>query len=428
MEKTKKDKKEITLSSDILTEISNLKTSDKNEDSLNNSNSLIQLTNENSLNLIKKNSNKIHINKFNNYIKIDNAQKNNDDFRLKKYSSMSRETQLKIFIPLVSAKILIPVFYMQTYIIYSFEDEEDQNYCKYSVWILISLIFICYFLSVFTPSTQTNVDKYFDKNNSVLMVRKDNPGNELQNLNFYQWTDCAFCNSKKFIRSSHCRICNKCILLRDHHCPYIGNCIGFKNFQYFSNFLFWADLGILFYLISTIKFYFYSDLSKNIKIPLYVKIFQFIDLFFSCLFIIQLTLLMGNLFINLYNNTTQLENMRGQFIEYYYPFIPCKKDYSNEIIKPVFNKYNIGFLAHLYYLIGPTPFHFIFPLPKNNNNYILNENCPVFKTIKMPDRLELFKYMVKKDSSKINLLNNEESSPEAYIKTCHQYYDGIKFL
>ena len=315
---------------------------------------------------------------------------------------------------------------MLNYIIYSFENEEDQKYCKYSVWILVSLIFLCYFLSVFTPSTQTNVDKYFDKRNNIFMSRIDNPGNELQNLNFYQWTDCAFCNSKKFIRSSHCRICNKCILLRDHHCPYIGNCVGFKNFQYFCNFLFWGDLGLLFYMISTIKFYF-SNSSKSIKIPSILKIFQYIDLFFSCFFIIQLFLLMISLFINLYNNTTQLEKMRGHFIENFYPCIQSKKDYSKHIFKPEYNQYNIGFLAHLYYLIGPTPFHFIFPLPKNKN-YILNESCPVFQKIKMPDRLELYKYMVKKDSNNINILNNDDSSPETYIKTCHQYYDGKKFI
>ena len=420
METTKKGKGKIALSSDIVTENSNLKSSDKNDDSMNNSNSLIQLTTENSLNLIKKNNNNINI-------AIDNILKDNADFRPKNFSTISRKSQLKIFIPLVSAKILIPVFYMLNYIIYCFENEEDQKYCKCSVWILVSLIFLCYFLSVFTPSTQTNVDKYFDKNNSIFMARKDNPGNELQNLNFFQWTDCVFCNSKKFIRSSHCRVCNKCILLRDHHCPYIGNCVGFKNFQYFFNFLFWADLGILFYMISTVKFYFFSDLSKNIKIPTYLKIFQYIDLFFCCIFVIQLLLLMGNLFINLYNNTTQLESMRGQIIEYFYPCFKCKKNYSKHTIKPEFNQYNIGFLAHLYYLIGPTPFHFIFPLPKNSD-YILNESCPVFKKIKMPDRLEIFKYMVKKDSSQINILNNEESSPETYIKTCHQFYDGKKFI
>ena len=427
MEKTNNEANQITLSSEIITESSNLKASDKNEDSINNSNSLIQLTNENSLNLIKKNNNNIHSNKFDYNLNIDNIQNDNSDFRPRNYSTISREIQLKIFIPLVSIKILIPVFYMLNYIIYSFENEEDQKYCKYSVWVLVSLIFLCYFLSVFTPSTQTNVDKYFDKSNNVFMSRIDNPGKELQNLNLYQWTDCAFCNSKKFVRSSHCRICNKCILLRDHHCPYIGNCVGFKNFQYFFNFLFWGDLGLIFYMISTIKFYFSSNLSKNIKIPSFLKIFQYIDLFFSCFFIIQLFLLMVNLFINLYNNTTQLENRRGHFIEYFYPCFQCKKDYSKYIIKPEYNEYNIGFLAHLYYLIGPTPFHFIFPLPKNKN-YILNESCPIFEKAKMPDRLELFKYMVKNDSNNINILNNDESSPENYIKTCHQFYDGKKFI
>ena len=84
-------------------------------------------------------------------------------------------------------------------------------------------------------------------------------------------------------------------------------------------------------------------------------------------------------------------------------------------------------MANLYYIIGPTPFHFIFPLPKYNN-YILDENCPVFKRIKMADRLDVYKFMVKKDYNNANILSNEESSPNSYIKSCHKYYDGKNII
>jgi hypothetical protein len=137
---------------------------------------------------------------------------------------------------------------------------------------------------------------------------------------------------------------------------------------------------------------------------------------------------MIKLFINIYNNRTQLENIRTAIVEYYCPICPkCVKDYRRYNIEPQVNLYNIGFLANLYYIIGPTPFHFIFPLPKYNN-YLINENCPIFKKLKMPGRLELFKFMVKKDHNNINMLENDESNPNAYVKACHKYYDGKKII
>ena len=408
------------LNQDRTTEISGLKSekSKDNKDSINNSNnsSYIQLTNENSLNL-EENNNSINFN---------NNQFNYNPIN---QSRIKRSTQLKIFIPLVSAKILIPAFFMLRYIIYCFETEEDQNYCKYSVWILICLIFLCYFLAIFKSNGQTNVDKYFDEvKNNILSIRTDNPGNDLQDLNSAQWGDCLFCKSKKFIRSSHCRTCNKCILLRDHHCPYLGSCVGFKNMQYFFNFLFWAEFGLIFYTISFIKFNFFSDIRKYIVMEIYIKIFFYIDSFFTIFFIFNIMCLMGKLFVNIYNNCSQLEWLKLGIIEYYCPICPkCVKDYKIFNIKPQTNKYNIGFLANIYYIIGPTPFHLIFPLPKYNN-YILDENCPVFKKLKFAEGLEIFKFMVKKDHKNINIFENDESSPQVYVKACHKFYDGKKII
>ena len=407
------------ISPDRATEESGLKSKlNNNNDSISNTNnsSYMQLTNETNLNL-NNNTNNI----------TNNNNNNNNQFNYSPIndSKIKRSTQLKTFIPFVTIKILVPVYFMLKYLIYCFESVEDQNYCRYSVWILTFLIFLCYFLAIFTPTNQTNVNKYFDETkNNVLTVRTDAPGNELQDLNVHQWTDCAFCRSKKFIRSSHCRMCNKCILLRDHHCPYIANCVGFKNMQYFINFLFWGDFGLFFYVVSFIKFHFFSDIRKYIEMPLHIKIIFYVDFIFTIFFVINLFGIMCKLFLNIYNNRTQLENMRTAIVEYFCPVCPkCIRDFRRFNIEPEVNFYNIGFLANLYYIIGPTPFHFIFPLPKYNN-YILDENCPVFKKLKSPDRLDIFKFIVKKEHNKINLLNEEESSPDAYIKACHRYYDG----
>ena len=425
MEHNQNEEKRIPLEEEIsivspknYTEESGLKSDIKN-----NNNDSLNASNNNSYMQLDTNIN-LNINENNN---INNTNNNNRPltYRPVNVATITRKKQLAIFIPIVSIKILTPVFFMLKYVIYCFENEEDRNYCKYSVLVLTFQIFLCYFLSIFIPANQTNVDKYFDKTNNILTIKAENPGNELQNLNVNQWDDCLLCNSKKFIRSSHCRTCNKCILFRDHHCPYIGSCVGFNNMQYFLNFLVWAIIGLIFYVISFMKFYF-SNFKK--RIPIYLKVYFYIDFCSSCFFIINMFGIMFNLFLNIYNNRTQLENIRTNIVEYYYPLCKkCGRDFSRFNIKPEINFYNIGFLANLYYIIGPTPFHLIFPLPKYNN-YILNENCPIFKKTKMPERLDLFKYMVKKDFNNINMLNNEESSPTAYIKACHKYYDGKKII
>ena len=422
----------LPLTPDRYTEESGLKSNINNDNNINkhsknNDNTYIELSETKESNT-DSTINNLNIKSNNNLNINSNLVLNNNPVNI---SSVTRSTQLKLFIPIVSIKILIPVFFMLKYIRFSFENEEDQNYCKYSVCILTSLIFLCYFLAVFTSPYQTNVDKYFDETkNNILIVRADNPGNEIQNLNPTSWDNCDFCKSKKFVRSSHCRTCNKCILLRDHHCPYIASCVGFKNMQYFLNFLFWGDFGMLFYVISFIKYHFFSDVKKNFVMPIYVKVIFYLDFCLTFFFVINLFGLMTKLFVNIYNNRTQLENLRGRFVEYYCPVCPkCAKNFNFNMfnIEPEVNMYNVGFLENLYYIIGPTPFHFIFPLPKYNN-YLLDENCPVFKKTKMPERLDLFKFIVKKDSSNIKILEQDESSPLVYVKSCHQFYDGKKIV
>ena len=395
------------LSPDNTNEESNLKTPPKNnglEDSINIKTNLITDTSINNIN-----------------VQIDNLDKVNSS---KNVSKISRKTQFKIYIPIVTIKIIVPSFFMLKYIIYSYESVEDQDYCIYSVIILTVFILFCYYLAVFSNSSQTKVDKYF-QNPAYYIHKSDGPGNEILNLSSYTWNDCAFCKSKKYMRTSHCRICNKCVLMRDHHCPYIANCVGFKNMQYFFNFVFWGDTGIIFYIISFIYYRFFSDLSNGI--PLYAKILMYADVTFSAFFIINITGIMLRLLLMVYNNRTQKESSIGLPVESYCPICYCCTNYPKYHFKREVNYYNTGFLSSFYYIVGPTILHFIFPLPKYNN-YLLDENCPVVKKMYHPDRLNLFKCMVKIDPSKINLLEEDDSSPDVYLNNCHKYYDEKKII
>ena len=137
---------------------------------------------------------------------------------------------------------------------------------------------------------------------------------------------------------------------------------------------------------------------------------------------------MLNLFIVVYNNWTQKEILKGPPAETYCPIHSCGvNDEKNIGEKKDVNFYNIGFLTHFYHLIGPTILHLLFPLPKYKN-YTLDENCPIFQGILMLNKFESFRYIVKKDPSRLELLTGSGNSPEYYIQLCHQYYDGKKII
>ena len=346
------------------------------------------------------------------------------------YKNLLKKQKL-IFIPIISAKIIIPGIYMNLYISDSFDYEIDKQYFDIAIWIFISIIFYFYYLCIYTPNKQSNVNKYFDNQiNNVLNIHILNPGNEIQSLNPEFWNDCAYCNhSKKFIRSSHCRTCNKCVLLRDHHCPYIGNCVGYDNMQYFTNFIFLGMFGMIFFIILCINYYFSKNEKViNFKMPLIPKIILIIDLIMDVLTVLSLLGLLMSQFLNIFNNCMKLERTRNPLLEMY---SPCCNNCINNILyvcnDPYANIYNIGYLANLYYIFGPTLCHYFLPLPKYYE-FTLKENNPIFLGAKIPDRLSIFKFLSKKDNNYANLLEQDDCNPDHYIKLCHKFYDNKKIV
>ena len=61
---------------------------------------------------------------------------------------------------------------------------------------------------------------------------------------------CQRCLRTKPDRTHHCSYCNKCVLKMDHHCPWVANCVGFYNYKYFLNMLFYASLTSLIVVVT----------------------------------------------------------------------------------------------------------------------------------------------------------------------------------
>ena len=360
----------------------------------------------------------------------------------------SIRTQCLIFIPLVSIKIFIPFFYYNSYLIYAEHaegDEQEIKHEKYFSYTLLLLIYLCYFLSMKTSSKQMIIEKYIYKRinnskninqnnennskekNDIKSINKNEKQKEIENLFNNQVTNfnnkdenlaekityfdlknynqiCNYCHIRTFIRATHCLICDECILLKEEHCPYIANCIGFNNIQYFINLLFWCIYGLINYIIICIKCF----IKFNVNISIFPLIFLISDFAINLMILKALFQKLYKLLYNIYNNLTQYE-------------IQIEETSNNE--KKSHNLFNIGFLSNLYYIIGPTPFHFLFPLPKIKN-YENDENCPIFLKCKFPTRLELIKYMAKRDPKYKEILNDVESDPYNYLKLCHNFYDN----
>ena len=380
-------------------------------------------------------------------------------------------TQCLIFIPLVSIKILIPFLFHNFYLISTNNSEnieQEVNHDKYFSYTLLFLIYLCYILSIKTSSNQMKIEKYIykrikNKNNNEVNneekkenknktdndkkeggkeyidtekdkgdnkeannndIGNDNVVENIYNIQAKNYNNkdeklsekityfdlknynqvCNYCHIRSFIRATHCLICDECILFKEEHCPYIANCIGFNNIQYFINLLVWCIYGLIYYSILCIKSFILYDIKIKI-FPLIIMISDFIiNLMILRLLLMKLYKLLYNIFFNITQYELQMEE-------------------NNINTKKSQNLFNIGFLSHLYYIIGPTPFHFFFPLPKIKN-YENDENCAIFLKCKFPNKLELVKFMAKREPKYKELLNDVESDPNNYIKLCHNFYDS----
>ena len=365
----------------------------------------VQTSGLESLNLIDINNNKFKKPK----PKFNIIKKNKSEVKTPSkipYNPKIQYMQKIIFIPIVSILILIPFCIWEVILINNI-NQTDMKYIKYLTRILCLLIYLCYFLSVFTSNSQTNIYKKY-KLNDDLFKKLDNLFNK------DLWNEyCNNCECPKFARSNHCEICNKCVLFKFNHCAFIANCIGFNNIQYIINFLVWSICGL--YKFEKLCINYFKSTQESIKLLIVI------DFIINIPLLLFLLYFLGLLLFDIYNNQTKSERSNNnQLIEKYYMFYKCN-DTDNKFRSP--NIWNLGYLSHFYYIIGPTILHFLFPLPKIKN-YSINENCPIFKGCKQFNRLEYVQNMVKKSEEYKNRFKEIYMEPDNFIEFCKTKYNS----
>lgn len=96
-----------------------------------------------------------------------------------------------------------------------------------------------------------------------------------------------------------------------------------------------------------------------------------------------------------------------------------------------YNPYNKGCLANFSYIIGPSIFHFFFPLPKYNQTYDIIENNEVFNKIYPAHPFQLHNYLESIDypdfqetwEEQVNQMN-----PEYFLKTSEENYGNAHII
>jgi len=167
-----------------------------------------------------------------------------------------------------------------------------------------------------------------------LVTKPQHPGDEHYGA---KW--CTKCEAHKPPRTHHCSWCNRCVLRMDHHCPWINNCVGFHNYKFFIQFLFYTITTGYFALAIIGVRVFMSPLSlETIEKALLWAVVLIIGpatVLVSCLFSYHLRLMT--------KNTTTIESHSRHLGQWNLP----------KGGKQPTHKYNLGPWRNLYEILGP---------------------------------------------------------------------------
>jgi palmitoyltransferase len=111
---------------------------------------------------------------------------------------------------------------------------------------------------------------------------------------------CLKCRKFKPDRCHHCKFCNVCVLKMDHHCPWVGNCIGFNNYKFFLNMIFYAFANSLYFV------YIFGDVIKYLIIE--EKIVSFKLIFFVVMYFFMIMIMLSLSIFNIFHFSIVIKN------------------------------------------------------------------------------------------------------------------------
>jgi len=143
-----------------------------------------------------------------------------------------------------------------------------------------------------------------NKNLSIIdLIKNENNYDNLEKI-------CINCKIFKKKEMQHCILCNECIEDWDHHCFYLNKCINQNNLFYFILFLISLFFNIIFDFVLIIMI-----MNKKIKLKKlnnYVKVFNFVFIFFSFVLLVCFLGVLEQFYIIYYNQKVKNEIMKRE--------------------------------------------------------------------------------------------------------------------
>ena len=159
---------------------------------------------------------------------------------------------------------------------------------------------------------------------------------------------CQRCIRKKPDRTHHCSQCHRCVLKMDHHCDWVGNCIGFRNYKYFLNTLFFATINTNMIMLTSHRV---VSVALNVdSVPWHRALFIVFAYVLCCILAFLITLFS---IFHLWLVTNQYTTIEFR-----------EKKFSSDLFKER-SPYDLGTYKNLQSILGKSPLVWLNPCYRN---------------------------------------------------------------